>query len=182
METPHKNHSAREVWLAVLAGFIGMAIMVFFSGRWHLETEDGMKGQRAPEIEFEMPDGQSVSVSKQRGTVVLLNFWTSWCQPCMEELPSLRALENHFEKRGLLLLAFNLEENPENIRGKMQKGEFPRNVIFNFKKEYLRPYHVNTIPLSVLIDREGVVRNVYTGPRNWVSIESIREIEDLLDE
>jgi thiol-disulfide isomerase/thioredoxin len=180
MESYHKDPSAREIWIAVIAGIIGMTAMILFSGTWQVTGEDGLKGQPAPEIEFEAENGKNMSVSKQRGTVVLLNFWTSWCQPCMEEMPSLRALENHFEKAGLLVLAFNLEENAENIKGKLKSEEFPRNIIYNFKKEYLRPYRVNSIPLSVLIDKQGVVRNVYQGPRNWVSIESIKEIEELL--
>jgi thiol-disulfide isomerase/thioredoxin len=174
-----KSYGAKELWVAFGFGLLGLALLVFFSGDISIES-DPLKGKPAPEIEFEGPGGKPLALSKQKGTTILLNFWASWCQPCMEEMPTLRALENHFADKGFLLLAFNIEENPEIMKMRLPSDKMPRNVIFNFKKEYLRPYSVRSIPLSVLIDRHGVVRNLYVGPRDWALIENIKEIERVL--
>jgi len=143
------------------------------------ESSYRMSGQ-APEIEFEMPTGKQTSVQKLKGQTILLNFWASWCGPCMAEMPSLRMLEEHLRDRGFILLAFNISESREQLRGRFAGTDMPDNLIFNFNKEFLRPYGINAIPISVLIDSTGVVHKVYSGPQNWLDIRIRREIENLL--
>ena len=74
-----------------------------------------------------------------------------------------------------------MEDSPgETIYGKIGGIKMPRNVIFNFSKEFLKPYDIHTVPLSILIDKHGVVQKVYTGPRDWMRLEVLREIEAVL--
>jgi thiol-disulfide isomerase/thioredoxin len=136
-----------------------------------------LTGQEAPDINFRYSNGEQGSVHEGRGKVLLVNFWASWCEPCMKEMPSLKALENHFAKDGLVVLAFNVGEEEEKVRGHLVGKDLPRNLIFSFNRTQLRRYAVQNLPISVLIGRGGIVRRIYQGARNWAELRHIQEIE-----
>jgi thiol-disulfide isomerase/thioredoxin len=167
--------------------FFGIMILAFglilmFAGKWELKQDDFL-GKDAPEIEYETSRGQSAKLSNQQGTVVLLNFWASWCAPCIEEMPTLKMLEEHFRNRGFLLLAFNIGgDSLETLEGKLPNKSLPENVVFNFPKEQLKSFPVDGIPVSVLISKKGKIYKVYRGPRNWMDLQIIQEIENLIKE
>ena len=172
----------RDLLIVAAAGLVTILAIVFFAGRLELQDHP-LLGKPAPEIEYEIKAGKKATLSNQKGTTVLLNFWASWCAPCMEEMPSLVALENHFRSDGLVVLAFNIEEpGAEDIAGKITGNTMPRNLIFNFKREHMRPYGVDTIPLSVIVDKKGVVRKVMSGPRYWMDINLLKELEKIIKE
>lgn len=171
-----------SIFTSVLVGIFVFAFIEFQSGL-KIDMNSPLMGEPAPEIEYETPEGKPAAISKQKGTTVLLNFWATWCAPCMEEMPSLVALENHYAKKGLLLLAFNIEDAVGNdVEGKVAGNKMPRNVIYKFSKSWLRMYDVKNIPLSILIDKKGVVRRVWAGPRDWMRIENLKEFEEILDD
>lgn len=175
-----KAFKRREIAFAIVSIVAGVLFLIQYSRNWVFES-DSLKGNPAPEIEYTTDDGKPMSLKKHQGSTILINFWASWCAPCMEEMPSLVALENHFEKQGLVLLAFNIEDTSgEVITGRIAGTKMPRNLIFNFSKEFLRPYDVRTVPLSILIDKHGTVQKVYVGPREWMRLEILREIETVL--
>ena len=182
MANPKGGHyGTREVFLTVAMLVAVILAFIYFASGSLIQRDKRLEGSPAPEIEFELPSGrQQVRLSKLKGTVVLLNFWASWCTPCIEEMPALKMLEAHFKGKGFILLAFNIEDESENIRGRLGGTNYPDNLIFNFRKEFLRPYDLKAIPISVLIDSGGMVRQVYSGPRNWMDINIIREIDRLL--
>ncbi len=171
-----KGH--REVFLSVtlIAGVILAAWVFSHSSRHSLNR---MIGESAPDISYTGPEGSEQKLSQKKGRVILLNFWASWCTDCLEEMPSLKMLENHFAEKGLLVLAFNLGEEP-NVKAKLNEKGYPRNLIFQFRKDNSKSYATDSLPISVLIDREGKVNKVYEGARNWADIQYIREIEELL--
>ncbi len=173
MRTGHK-----EVFLSVLL-IAGVILAAWFFSQSSRHTLKRLIGQDAPDIEYTGPEGASQSLAQKRGRVILLNFWASWCSQCLTEMPSLKMLENHFSERGLLVLAFNLGETSE-VKTKLSEKGYPRNLIFQARKEHLQLYQTDSLPLSILIDREGKVRKVYEGSRDWVDIQYIREIEELL--
>jgi len=175
-----KGYHLRDLALALcVVGAMFFAIY-YFSTVPALKPMDGGKEGKAPDIAFELPSGKKTSLSREQGRVILINFWASWCGPCMEEMPSLRMLESHFAQKGFALFAFNIEETKESMRGIIPQLDLPDNLIFNFSKEYLRPYNISAIPQSILIDRNGQVADVFSGPRQWMDVKIIREIEDLL--
>jgi len=171
-----------EVVMAILIVGLSFGLIVYFAGNWEL-SKDGFLGEPAPEIEYQGGSGKQAALSEQKGSVVLINFWASWCAPCMEEMPSLRMLEEHLKNRGFVLLAFNIGESTRDVRDNMIPGlKLPENLVFNFSKEQLKPYSIDAIPVSVLINKKGKVVRVFRGPRNWMSISALEEIEKLLKE
>lgn len=183
-----KRPLSRELVFPVVVGVAVMLGLWLLGSRFQINSGQPSRkgafaliGQPAPEIEFDDPAGQPMKLSEKKGGALLVNFWATWCEACMEELPGLRGIENHFAKSGLTVLAFNVGETGDHIRGKLKKNDkMPRNLIFDFKKEHLKPYGVATLPLSLLIGADGNVRDVLAGPRNWAELKTLRTVEAAL--
>lgn len=167
-------------WGAAALVFVAAMGMLILFGRSprHRQARE-LKGP-APDLAYTLPSGQSSSVAKLKGKVVLLNFWASWCLPCMEEMSSLRQLEDKLSVKGFELLALNVDgESSQALRG-FPETDLPRQLIFSFDLRQLDRFSLDVIPLSVLIDRQGEVKKRYVGPRDWTSPSVLSEISEFL--
>lgn len=173
----------KKKWVIGVPVVVIAGIFVFFSlvsSDIKIESELEKKDKLAPQLDFKLPDGNDSSLESLRGTALLLNFWATWCAPCLEEMPSLRALEEHFPN-SLKVLAINIQETSKaELEDKLQGTVFPRNLIFNVKRSQIAHYKLEGIPFSILINREGIPVKTYEGPRDWDSSEMLREIKELL--
>ncbi len=129
--------------------------------------QQALIGRRAPNIRFSFTDGKASSIWELQGKVLLLNFWASWCSPCVEEMPSLKNLEEALREEKFLLLAFHVEGDTDGFRSIRKRVINPRHLITKFEADDLRPYAIAGIPYTILVDKEGMVRQIYFGPRNW---------------
>lgn len=134
----------------------------------------------APEVNFELPKGVKKKLSDYRGSVVFLNFWASWCDPCIVEMPDISELEERYADRDFVVLALNVEHESRAVVEKL-KITMPKNLIFEFDDEVLDAYQVSGIPVTILVGRGGEVRKIYLGPRNWLGKAIIRELEGVLN-
>jgi cytochrome c biogenesis protein CcmG, thiol:disulfide interchange protein DsbE len=140
-----------------------------------------MKGKQAPDIVFSDASGKSGSLASFRGNVVLVNFWASWCVPCMEEMPALKEMEKKFAGKKFALVAIDIEEQPATVQALLTEGKLPTNVFFNPTPESIEAYDVRSIPLSLLLDRSGEMKKAFVGPRNWTDPVITTEIESLME-
>ncbi|MFQ5644433.1 MAG: TlpA disulfide reductase family protein [Thiogranum sp.] len=124
--------------------------------------------------------GSSHSLDGLRGKVVLVNFWASWCRPCLAEMPSMQRLFRLMKGRPFALLAVNVEESKATVwrfRKLLQPG-FP--TLLDTDGEVAREWRVTIYPTSYLIDPEGRIRYVARGALEWDEPEIIRSIETLM--
>lgn len=121
-------------------------------------------GRYAPD--FTLPDlnEEPVALSDWRGQIVLLNFWTSWCAPCRVEMPLLQALYEAYRDDGLVVLAVNLEEEPERVAAFVEDLGLAFPVLLDEKAAVGTLYRVRGAPTTYFIDRDGVIRQRYVGP------------------
>jgi cytochrome c biogenesis protein CcmG/thiol:disulfide interchange protein DsbE len=120
-----------------------------------------MPGYRAVSL-----SGDSVSLADQSGKVVLLNVWATWCHPCRDEIPELRAIHGKYEKRGLELIGVSVDADgaDENIRAFMKEFEMTYPVWLDPAERISTQLLVVGVPATFLIDRKGVLRWRKTGP------------------
>lgn len=126
------------------------------------QDDSAMIGQPAPG--FALPDlaGNEFGLEQARGNVVLIDFWATWCPPCLRALPHIQAIHARFEGKGLIVLGINNEDPAKVSQFATEKGltfrtlSDPSGGVFD-------AYGVEGIPTTVLIDAEGVVRRVYVG-------------------
>jgi len=136
--------------------------------------------QDASELEFSDPDGGRHHLKEFKGKTVLLSFWASWCGPCVAEFPSLQALEKRFEGQPFRLVMLNYGETLADVKTALDIGRVPGLVGFDAPEEKLWKYDIRSIPLSLLIDSTGVIRENYVGEQDWTSPNLIAEVEKWL--
>jgi peroxiredoxin len=110
-------------------------------------------------------DGSTLRLSDLRGKVVLLNFWATWCPPCKAEMPDLEALYREYgAERNFAVVGVNMEESSETVRAFAQANgiSFPLALDADGKVSS-QAYGVRTLPTSMLIDREGRIRDAWNG-------------------
>jgi cytochrome c biogenesis protein CcmG/thiol:disulfide interchange protein DsbE len=125
-------------------------------------------GQAAPD--FTISDGTTtVHLAGYRGRVVLLNFWATWCAPCVEEMPSL--LELHNDRPDLAILAVSIDENPDAYNRFLVRHHVDLTTVRDPAQKAAKLFHTEGWPETYIIDRNGVIRRKVVGPQDWNSPE-----------
>jgi peroxiredoxin len=144
------------------------------------QVED-MLGQRRPDFELDDMNGAIVSAADFDGKVLLLNFWASWCKPCIEEMPMLSLLQENYAGSGVQVLGIALDD-PQKAREFASKLAVRYPILVGTVNTILagRQYgnRDGMLPYSVLVDTNGIVRWAYLGALNQEELET--QIEALL--
>lgn len=121
-------------------------------------------GKPAPD--FTVSDGtSSVRLANYRGKVVLLNFWASWCAPCVEELPSL--LKLHHDDPNLVVLAVSIDVDPDAYSTFIRNRHVDLITVRDPDKTAATLYHTSMWPESYIIDRNGFIQRKFVGATDW---------------
>lgn len=126
--------------------------------------------------------GAPVDLNDYRGKVVLLNFWASWCPPCVHEIPSMVALKQQMAGKPFEILAVNLAEPKADIQAFLQRHPVNFPVLTDPKGSAVRNWRVFAYPSSYLIDKQGRIRYALFGGFDWSSAEAVSAIQTLLSE
>lgn len=124
---------------------------------------------------------KKVKLQDFQGKVLLINFWASWCEACLSEMPSIEALYQGLKPSGFEVLAINLDEKPEaGINALRNKVNISFPVFLDPENQLTKIFEVVAIPFSVVIDRNQKVVWSESGERDWSSDEVREEIQKLL--
>ncbi len=138
------------------------------------------EGKTAPDFTLKALDGSNVKLNELRGTVVLVNFWASWCGPCRTEMPLLDELYNEYRDYGFTILGINLDE--EQNRALMLLDRIPVSfpVLFDPENITSESFAVDAMPTTVLIDRNGVVRHHHRGYKDGFMDKYEQQVKELV--
>ena len=134
--------------------------------------------------DFERRDltGQLHRLHAYRGQVVLVNFWASWCPPCVHEMPSMNRLQQHFTDQPFRILAVNLGEEPAQIQAFLHRHPVGFPVLLDPDQSLARTWQVFAFPTSYLLDKQGRIRYSVAGGLDWNRTEARQIIDVLLRE
>ena len=138
-------------------------------------------GEPAPSFSLEDLDGDQISLADQRGKVVLVDFWATWCGPCLQELPHIQQLHEEYRERGLVVLAISTDSQKEKVLPFVDKEGYTFPVLYA-DSQVQAAYGVRGIPAVYLIDRQGMMRFQTVGFGPGGEEKLIEEVEKLLQE
>jgi len=121
-------------------------------------------GAPAPDLSLPLLDGGTEDLARERGKVVLLNFWATWCIPCREEMPELQRLADDLHGDQFTLLTIDLQEDSSAIEGFRQELGLHLPVLLDEDGGVTRGYGVRGLPATFLIDQHGDLRQQRLGP------------------
>ena len=134
----------------------------------------------APDFTLRTMNGPNLRLAEQRGRVVMVNFWATWCGPCRQEMPHLNRLYEKYRASGFVLLGVNVDDDTRNAAELATKLGLKFPVLLDTDKGVSKLYDLSTMPSTVLIDRDGKVRYVHRGYLTGYEDTYDKQIRELL--
>lgn len=135
-----------------------------------------------PATDFTLIDaaGKTLTFSEKRGKVVLLNFWASWCPPCVKEIPSMNRLAESFDPEQFEIVSVNFKESPQTIRDFLKQVQVDFPVLIDQDGKVSADYEIFSFPSSFLIDAQGQIRYSVNAAIEWDNTEIKKVIRQLI--
>jgi cytochrome c biogenesis protein CcmG, thiol:disulfide interchange protein DsbE len=164
------------VWgaLAVAAG-----IILVFALPSYRQGEASIAGRTAEDFTFDA-NGKPRHLSDLRGKVVVLNFWASWCGPCVEELPALNRLQHYIASRGGVILGVSVDADPAAYEKFLKDQGLVFTTYRDPSQKIEHDYGTSMIPETYIIDRHGRIARKVIGPQQWDSPDLLAYFDAIL--
>lgn len=138
-------------------------------------------GKAAPEVALELLNGGMFRIADYRGKVLVLDFWATWCGPCMQAMPQIDEAVNAFDPGKVALVAVNLQESADQIRPTLERLGIEPAVALDIDGVAASRYQATAIPQTVIIDQQGVIRRLYVGSGGNLKEQLTQAIEATLN-
>jgi len=125
---------------------------------------------------------EGLNLEQYRGKVVLLDFWASWCAPCLESFPWMERIQEKYSDRGLVVIAVNVDHERRAAERFLQAQQASFPVFYDPQGQLAERFHVNNMPSSFYIDRKGAVRYTHPGFRESERGQAEQQLSALLAE
>jgi peroxiredoxin len=136
----------------------------------------------APDFTLRSVDGPNLRLKEQRGRVVLVNFWATWCGPCRQEMPQLNRLYEKYRASGFVLLGVNVDDDQRNAIGVATKLGLKFPILLDTEKKVSQLYDLSAMPATVLIDKDGKVKYLHRGYQSGYEDTYDLQIREMLKE
>ncbi len=133
------------------------------SGDGSSGTESPLVGKAAPLFDLDLLDGRKFRLAETKGRVIVLDFWATWCGPCVQAMPQVERTVRDFADQGVQLVAVNIEETPKQIQALLSRHKLEVTVALDRDGVVAGRYGATAIPQTVIIDRDGNVARVFVG-------------------
>ncbi|HSW57090.1 MAG TPA: TlpA disulfide reductase family protein [Dehalococcoidales bacterium] len=135
--------------------------------------QSGQSGNPAPDFSLKSATGETVSLSSLRGRVVLINFWSTTCQPCVQEMPHFEELHQEWQNRNdVKMLMINTGESAAVVKNFLDSRNLTFTVLLDEGVKIAQKYKVRYTPTTLIVDKNGIIRQSVAGAfRNKAAIE-----------
>ena len=137
-------------------------------------------GDRAPDFKVVTDGGRSITRSNFRGRLLVLNFWATWCPPCIEEIPSLNEFQKRLASQGVVVLGVSVDKSEKVYREFLRKANVSFQTARDPEAGISAQYGTFKFPETYVIDSSGRVVQKHIGARNWSDEQLLTEIRALL--
>jgi peroxiredoxin len=137
-------------------------------------------GDTAPDFSVVTEDGKTVTREDFGGKLLVLNFWASWCPPCISELPSLNEFAKEYKNQGVVVLGVSIDKNPNLYKRFLQQRQVAFETARDPEANISASYGTFQIPETYIIDRSGKVLEKVISDQNWMSPEFLQRVKTML--
>ncbi len=190
-ETPRKKATVASVLVPVAVVLAGVLFALGYlreRGAAHELAEHGAPGaegmialkigQALPDLVFKTLEGKSVRLSDLKSKIVLINFWATWCGPCVKEMPSLQRLSSQYASQGLTVVGVNLDEDPLNVLTPfLTKHEIKFQSFVDPAGALANRFAVSGLPLTLVLDGNRKLLLEHLGDEEWFAPEYRKQFE-----
>jgi thiol-disulfide isomerase/thioredoxin len=174
----------RNLILVVVIALVGASVYLVSSSSSRPPSEmikSVVAGDLAPDFQLEDTKGNKVSLSELRGKIVMVNFWATWCPPCIEEMPSMERLNEALGGDDFVMLAINTEQNGRAVvPAFLEKTPYTFPILYDDKGDVQKHYGVFKFPESFIVGKDGKVVEKIIGPLDWSSLKTITYLQGLI--
>ena len=146
---------------------------------WNLRDTSAKEGSRAPDFSVRTDAGQQITASNFGGKVLVLNFWATWCQPCVQEIPSLNAFQKKYQKSGVVVLAVSVDKNERKYKSFLDHVHVTFDTLRDPSADLSARYGTFQYPESYII-RDGQVMRKFAEGKDWTSDDVDQYVQSLL--
>ena len=157
---------------------VACAVLSAYGGAGHAQEPVSLVGKRAPELSLQDLYGARVDLAKDRGKVLLLNFWATWCGPCKVEMPRFMQWQKQYGAQGFEVIGVSIDDSEQPAQAFVEKLHLNYPVVMGNAKLGELYGGVLGVPVTFLIDRAGVVRARFDGEEHLPAEE--RQLKRLL--
>lgn len=136
----------------------------------------------APDFTLKALDGSNLRLAEQKGDIMLINFWASWCGPCIQEMPALDKLAQKYQPLGVQVWGVNVESDSTAAKAYLNKVKVAFPILFDVDNSVSKAYQVDAMPTTVILDKDGKVRAVHRGYQPGYEKKYENDIKQLLRE
>lgn len=154
-------------WLPV----VGLLLLAACGGSGPGLSEGISEGDLAPDFRLETLDGNQMSLQDQRGKVVLINFWATWCDPCRAEIPDIEAVYQARQDEGFTVLGVNSHETPGSIAPFANWMGISYPILIDENGRVEKTYRLVGLPMSLIVDQEGIIQVRHVGLLTQAQLE-----------
>jgi peroxiredoxin len=126
-------------------------------------TESPLVGKAAPDFELDLLEGKTFHLADAKGKVVILDFWATWCGPCLQAMPQVEKVAHELEGQGVQLVAVNLQETPDQIKATLDRHKLKVGVALDRDGIVADKYKAVAIPQTVVVNRDGTIARLFVG-------------------
>ena len=166
------NNALKALLLLLTAAFV--AVIAF-----SLRDTSAKEGGKAPQFSITTDDGRHVTATSFGGKVLILNFWATWCAPCIQEIPSLDQFQKEFANNGVVVLAVSVDKNPQKYRNFLDHVHVSFDTARDPDANLSAEYGTFQYPESYIIKDGRVVRKI-PNAENWLSDDMKQYVQSLL--
>ena len=167
------DHLIKAALLLAVAVFLGAMLRPG-------DSAAPLPGQRVPQFDLAADDGSRVRLSDYQGKILVVNFWATWCPPCVAEMPSLDRFQQMFAARGVEVLAISVDDDESAYRSFLAQHNVRLRTVRDPEKKVSALYGTFKYPESYIVDREGRLVRKIVGPADWMSESMVSVFQDLV--
>lgn len=168
----------RKLMTGVTLGAVAGLLLIFAIPSYN-HGEASVAGSKARDFSFEM-NGKQMQLTDMRGTVVIVNFWASWCPPCVDETPSLIALQKEIAPKGATVLGISIDEDANAYSQFLEAHQIDFPTYRDPSQKIATEYGTHMWPETYIIGRDGRIARKLVGEQDWMSPEMTAYFTSLL--